>query len=72
MKRNEHLKWAKDRAIKIAEVDCSGIGAWTSFMSDMQKHDELKDHMAIAMGVGLLAINGFEKNETIKFIEGFN
>lgn len=71
MNRNEYLKWAKERAIKIANEQ-GGIEAWSSLVSDLTNHDELKDHVGIGLGLGVLMMSNFEKNETIKFIEGFN
>jgi len=72
MKRNEHLKWAKDRAIKHLEID-EVMHAWMSFLSDMRKHDELKDHVALELGTMLMMSGGMDsKKECEKFINGFN
>lgn len=65
MKRNEHLQWAKDRALK---EDIS-LMMWASFLSDMAKHDELKDHIALDLWV---TIDMNDKDAVKKFIEGFN
>jgi len=71
MKRAEHLQWAKDRAIEIAQKD--SISAWTSFISDMSKHDELKDHKAIELGMMMLMGGHMQTaDDCIRFIEGFN
>jgi len=53
MTRAEHLQWAKDRALEyIPRGDYQG--AFTSFASDLGKHDELRDHVAIQLGLVLL------------------
>jgi hypothetical protein len=50
MTREEHLQWAKDRAIEY--VDRGDIvGAFASFTSNCKKHDETRD---ICDGVGAL------------------
>lgn len=47
--------------------------AITSMMSDLTKHDELKDHIGIQLGMGLLMVGALkDTNEVRKFIEGFN
>lgn len=71
MKRNEHLEWAKKRAFEIIDQD-NAIGAWTSFVSDLQKHDDLRYHIAIELGMMTLLVSNFDKEETRKFIDGFN
>lgn len=72
MNRAEHLQWAKDRAaVYLDKGDVAG--AMASFISDMGKHDDLKDHpmlekhaagmwtMAAMSGVASMRnhINGF-------------
>lgn len=42
MTRDEHLQWAKDRALKY--LPGSPVEAVTSMMSDLTKHPELKQH----------------------------
>ncbi len=71
MDRNEHLEWAKERAVREASEN-GGVEAWSSFVSDMQKHEELKEHIAIELGTMTLGMNHFNTVETIKFIAGFN
>ena len=65
MTRKEHLQWAKDRALE-EEV---GLIMWASFLSDMGKHDELKDHMALDLWI---TVDMGSKREVKRFIEGFN
>lgn len=65
MKRNEHLQWAKDRALK----EPNGLMMWASFLSDMAKHDELKDHIALNLWI---TIDMNSEKSVKNFIEGFN
>lgn len=66
------MQWCKDRALEYADKGQIG-NAWVSFVSDMKKHDETRDHVAIALGTaqfigGMLNGPGQMRN----FIEGFN
>ena len=72
MNRQEHLQWAKDRAIQYLEID-EIFHSWNSFCNDMRKHDELSNHAALSMGT-MMMLQGFWKNkeECKKYIEGFN
>ncbi len=72
MDREQHLQWAKDRAIEILRT-MDNASAWTSFVSDMGKHEKLKDHKALDMGMMML-IGGMWQSESDceKFILGFN
>ena len=65
MDRNEHLQWAKDRALK----EPNGLSMMVSFSSDMDKHDELKDHIALVLWATIDLSNNFDVE---KFIKGFN
>jgi hypothetical protein len=72
MTREEHLQWAKDRAIEYADAGDTH-NAFASFMSDMQKHDGTADHSALTLMSqmyfgGMLKLPGQMKD----FIEGFN
>lgn len=72
MKREEHLQWAKDRAIAHKQIDTSMM-AWMSFMSDMSKHEELKGHSALSLGTKMILNNMLETDsEFERFINGFN
>lgn len=42
MTRAEHLAWSKDRALQYLPEDTQG--ASTSFISDLNNHDDLRDH----------------------------
>jgi hypothetical protein len=72
MTRQEHLDWAKKRAVEYATKG-DLMGAFTSFQSDMTKHPETKDHMALEM-LSLMFIGGQlnTPREMQKFIEDFN
>lgn len=72
MDREEHLAWCKKRALEY--VDRGDLrNAWGSFVSDIQKHDETRDHMALNLGIQM-QISGLLKTEhqMREFIEGFN
>lgn len=70
MDRQEHLQWCKDRAIgELPNV----ADAFASFHSDMRKHDETREHVALDLMTqmymgGMLSA----PHEMRKFIEGFN
>ncbi|KKM07723.1 hypothetical protein LCGC14_1731050 [marine sediment metagenome] len=68
MNRQEHLKWCKQRALEY--VDRNELTqAYTSFISDLGKHDETCDHPAIKMGVGLMMVGNLNTpDEMRKFI----
>lgn len=72
MTREEHLQWSKTRALQYVNTG-DLTGAWASMVSDLGKHDELRDHSAIQLGT-MLQMGGFMNTaqEVRKFIEGFN
>lgn len=70
--RTEHLAWCKIRALEY--VDTGKLqNAFTSFASDMQKHEATCDHPALELGTMLL-FNGHlnTTDEMRRWIEGFN
>ena len=71
-KRSEHLQWCKDRAIEY--VDNNDLGqAFASFMSDMGKHLETRNHMALEMGTTLLLSGNLSTSDQMRdWILGFN
>lgn len=73
MNRKEHLQWCKDRALEILDRTGDVGEAFASFGSDMNKHDETRDHSAMGLGVMLL-MGGHNQGieEMRNFIEGFN
>ena len=72
MERKEHLEWAKKRAIEYAkEGDRSG--AYSSLVSDLQKHPDLSNHAGIELGMMLMMTGKLvTQNEMVEFINGFN
>jgi len=48
-------------------------GAFSSFISDLGKHEETKDHLVIKMGMMLMLSNNLStQSEMKRFIEGTN
>jgi len=76
MTRAEHLQWTKDRAIKeinAARSDSDAIkNGMSSFQSDMRKHDELKDHIALDLMMQLMFVTPYTRTSLIEFIKGTN
>jgi hypothetical protein len=72
MTRQEHLDWCKRRAIEY--IDTGELeNAWSSMCSDLQKHDETRDHPAITLGMMLFMSGNLQTCEQMKdFILGFN
>lgn len=72
MTRQEHVKWAKDRALQY--VDSGDLtNAYASMVSDLGKHPETEGHPAITLGMMLMMDGSLStKHEMRKFIEGFN
>ncbi len=72
MTRAEHLQWCKDRALEYVEQgDLSG--AYASMSSDLQKHDETRNHSAVMLGMRLMMSGNLSTPSKMrKFIEGFN
>jgi len=69
MERNDYLEHCKERALREDDMYCM----WASFHNDMSKHDELKDHIALNLGMSLLAMGSWKtKQDCEKFINGFN
>lgn len=72
MTREEHLDWSKKRALEYVERG-DYMNAVTSMMSDLRKHDELKDHIGIQLGLGLMMTGALSDTHEVRhFIEGFN
>jgi len=73
MTRDEHLEWAKRRAREY--LDCSDWEkAWTTFVFDLNDHQELKNHKGIELGMMLLTMpnsNYTNVRAMRRFIEGF-
>lgn len=50
--QREHIDWCKKRALEYVD-DGDLTNAYASFMSDMSKHDETANNMALKMGNAL-------------------
>ena len=70
--REQHLNWCKERALAILNTG-DIAGAYASMASDLRKHPETEDHIAIGLGMSLMFGGHLNTtNEMRKFIEGFN
>jgi hypothetical protein len=70
--REEHLDWCKSRAIEYVEAG-NLEDAFTSMMSDLSKHPETRDHLAIDLGMNLLFSGLLASPHAMReFIEGIN
>ena len=72
MTRDEHLQWAKDRALEYADKG-DVANALSSITSDLNKHPETKGHSGLEL-MGMLAVSGHLNSpaELRRYIEGFN
>jgi len=72
MNREEHLQWCKDRANEY--VDAGDLTqAFSSFMSDMSKHPETAEHIALGLGMQLLMAGYLASARQMReWIDGFN
>lgn len=72
MNRQEHLQWAKARALEYVEAGDMN-NAFASMASDMNKHPDTNDHTALTLGFALLMAGHLSTAEQMrKFIEDFN
>jgi hypothetical protein len=73
MPRDEHLEWAKKRALEYLDAG-ELANAFTSMCSDVRKHPELEDHPGLLIGAGFLLVPGWASNreELRRWIVGFN
>jgi hypothetical protein len=72
MNRAEHLQWSKERAIEYVD-NGDNQQAFASFTSDMSKHDELANHVALPLGMMLLMGGQLNSPDQMKdWINGFN
>lgn len=70
--RSDHLQWCKQRANEYIE---SGDlpGAFASFNSDMRKHEETSNHLALEIGMTLMFSGNLDTPHQMKdWIDGFN
>jgi hypothetical protein len=72
MTKDEHLEWAKKRALEYLDAGDTS-NALTSMMSDMRKHPDLKNHPGLEIGVMFLFLPGWIGNapEVRRWIVGF-
>lgn len=70
--RAEHLAWCKKRALEYVDAGDNNQ-AYASMVSDMRKHPETENHIAIMLGMQLLVAGHLEGERQMReFIEGFN
>ena len=70
--REEHLKWSKERALFELKKGRGCQSAWSSMMSDLNKHPELEDHFALELGMMLVFSGNLNDEEEMKkFIKDF-
>ena len=70
--RSEHLDWCKQRANNYVEQG-DMQGAFASFQSDMGKHEETANHLALEMGTMLLLSGNLSSaHQMSQWIDGFN
>lgn len=71
MTRQEHLQWAKDRALEYADQGDVG-SAVASMTSDLAKHPETRGHTGVMLMTMMAAAGHFDRpGELRQFIEGF-
>lgn len=74
MDRNEHLAWAKARALELVALG-DLQGAFASFTSDLNKHEglEAESHIQQDLGFRQLLSGQLDTGPKMhKWIEGFN
>lgn len=73
MTRDEHLAWSKKRALEYLDHGDVRQG-FTSMLSDLSKHPELKDHKGGEIGVMFMMLPGWINDpvEVRRWIVGFN
>ena len=69
MTRNEHLEWAKKRALKY--LPQNPVEAMTSMGSDIMKHPELKNHVGMRIMPMFYGAHN-DPDAVRRWIEGFN
>jgi hypothetical protein len=70
--RAEHLEWCKKRALEYVEAG-EMINALASMGSDLNAHQETKDHPAMKLGLQMMMVGLLSRPEQMrKFILGFH
>lgn len=74
MNRDEHLKWAKERALAELERSGAGItGAMASIQSDLRKHPDLRGHSGLELMFPLVLGGHMDTEQDVReFIEGLS
>lgn len=72
MTGDEHMDWCKRRALEYLDAGDSRQ-AFTSMMSDLQKHEETRNHIGCQIGAGFMLLPGWIDNipEVRRWIVGF-
>jgi hypothetical protein len=70
--RAEHLQWCKGRALRY--VDAGDLhNAFASMASDLNKHEETRDHGGMRLGIMMLMAGQLERPDDMRrFINGFH
>ncbi|WP_445626626.1 hypothetical protein [Nostoc sp. DSM 114167] len=72
MNRTEHLDWAKHRANEYLNQGLL-ILAWQSFSSDLLKHEKLRNHPGLQIGIQKLVLGQLQTESAMrKFITDFS
>jgi hypothetical protein len=69
MNRQEHLQWCKDRASEYLRAG-DVASAFSSMVSDMNKHEETKNPILTEIGMLHVIANNLDGMQ--KWIHGFN
>lgn len=74
MTRDEHLTWAKERALAEMEPDGGGPAiAIASIQSDFRKHADLADHIGLELMMRLAMAGHLTTEQRVReFIEGLS
>lgn len=72
MTRDEHLAWAKRRALAYLDDEFDLSNAFTSMASDLSKHPELKKIGEMMFPIGMLYVVNRDARQLRAWIEGFN
>jgi hypothetical protein len=69
MTRDEHLEWCKKRAREY--LPGNPVEAMTSMMSDLTKHEELKNHVGLQIAPMFYGAHN-DPTAVRRWIDGFN
>lgn len=70
MTRQDHLTWAKRRALRYLDAEHDLSGAHASMESDLSKHPDLK-YSDVIHRVGMLYLMNGDESTLRAWIEGF-